>query len=379
MAPKEAAAVARLTSHAHRASSGDVRAAITTGDRLEIRDVEDPEPGPGQVLVRSVACGICGSDLHALRHMSRFADLVRRSGASSTLQPGSEVIFGHEMCAEVLDYGPGSEHPLPIGSLVCSIPILLGERGPEPLGYSDRFPGGLAERMLLQEMFLLPVPEGLDAVQASLTEPLAVGEHAVAVSDAGPGDICMVIGCGPVGLAVIAALKARGLGPVIAADFSSRRRQLAEVVGADEVVDPAATSPHSRWSDLGVPRTMPERIGAEMLGVPANDAVVFEAVGVPGILQGIIDEAPPRSRVVVVGVCMETDAIEPFVAVTKELELRFVFGYSAAEFAATLARLESGAVPTDELVTSVVALDDVADAFEALARPDEHGKIVVRP
>ena len=121
-----------------------------------------------------------------------------------------------------------------------------------------------------------------------------------------------------------------------------------------------------------------ERIGSQMLGIEAPDAVVFEAVGVPGILQGIIDEAPARSRVVVVGVCMETDAIEPFVAVTKELELRFVFGYSADEFAATLARLGRGEVPVAELVTSVVELGAVARAFEDLARPDEHGKIVVQ-
>jgi threonine dehydrogenase-like Zn-dependent dehydrogenase len=181
-----------------------------------------------------------------------------------------------------------------------------------------------------------------------------------------------------VGLAVIAALKARGLGPVMAADFSPRRRRLAERLGADEVVDPAETSPHARWSDLGVPRTGAERIGLQLMGIEARSAVIFEAVGVPGILQGIIDEAPARSRIVVVGVCMETDAIEPFVAVTKELELRFAFAYSPDEFTATLARLGRGEIPADDLVTSVVSLDEVGTAFEDLARPDEHGKIIVR-
>ncbi len=232
--------------------------------------------------------------------------------------------------------------------------------------------------MVLREAFLLPVPDGLDATHAALTEPLAVGEHAVAISAAAPGDVCLVLGCGTVGLAVVSPLKGRGLGPVLAADFSPRRRRLAELLGADEVIDPAVTSPHARWSDLGVPRTMTERIGAQLMGTAAKGAIVFEAVGVPGILQGIIDEAPASARVVVVGVCMETDAIEPFVAVTKELELRFAFGYSGVEFAATLRRLGRGEIPVDDLVTAVVALEGVADAFEALGRPAEHGKIVVR-
>jgi threonine dehydrogenase-like Zn-dependent dehydrogenase len=355
-----------------------MRAAVTHRNRLEVRDRPEPVPGAGQVLVRTLACGICGSDLHALRDVGRFAELSRRSGASTTLDRDSEIVFGHEYCAEVVEHGPGTAGTIPTGTPVCSIPILLDQTGPEPLGYSERYPGGLAELMVLQEAFLQPVPDGLDPVHAALTEPLAVGEHAVAVSGAGPGDVCLVLGCGPVGLAVVAALRARGLGPVLAADFSPRRRRLAELMGADEVTDPARTSPHERWSDLGVPGSMTERIGAQLLGIETPDAVVFEAVGVPGILQAIIDGAPARSRVVVVGVCMETDAIEPFVAVTKELELRFAFGYSAPEFTATLARLGRGEIPTAELVTSVVALDGVAEAFEALARPDEHGKIVVR-
>jgi threonine dehydrogenase-like Zn-dependent dehydrogenase len=228
---------------------------------------------------------------------------------------------------------------------------------------------------------LLPVPDSLPTELAALTEPLAVGEHAVELADLAPGQPCLVVGCGPVGLAVIAALKGRGHGPVLAADFSPTRRRLAEALGADEVIDPAVESPHDRWAAFGVFRTVMERAGAAMLGAEVTDPVVFEAVGVPGMLQSLIAESPPHSRIVVVGVCMHSDSIEPFMAVAKEMELRFSFGYTPAEFAATLARLGSaeGVRGASQLVTASVGLEGAPGAFETLRSPGEHGKILVRP
>jgi threonine dehydrogenase-like Zn-dependent dehydrogenase len=116
-----------------------------------------------------------------------------------------------------------------------------------------------------------------------------------------------------------------------------------------------------------------------MLGGVVKDPVIFEAVGVPGMLQSLIADAPPHSRIVVVGVCMHTDAIEPFMAVTKEMELRFSFGYSPDEFAATLARLAAGVPGAEQLVTSSVDLDGAPGAFETLRTPGDHGKILVKP
>jgi threonine dehydrogenase-like Zn-dependent dehydrogenase len=233
--------------------------------------------------------------------------------------------------------------------------------------------------MVLQEMLLLPVPDELDTDLAALTEPLAVGEHAVGLADLAEGQPCLVVGCGPVGLAVIAALKGRGHGPVLAADFSPTRRALAEAFGADEVIDPALESPHERWAAFGVAKTVMERAGASMLGVAVKDPVIFEAVGVPGMLQSLIADAPPHSRIVVVGVCMHTDSIEPFMAVTKEMELRFSFGYTPDEFAATLDRLAAGIPGAEQLVTAVVDLAGAPGAFAALRAPGEQGKILVKP
>jgi threonine dehydrogenase-like Zn-dependent dehydrogenase len=357
-----------------------MRAAVTRGGRLVVGEVDDVTPGSGHVVARSLAAGICGSDLHALADFTRFTDLIDAVGVPA-LDPAHDCVFGHEFCAEIVDHGPDTARTLPVGTRVCSVPIIVGggRGGVEQIGYSNAFPGALAQYMALQEMLLLPVPESLSTDMAALTEPLAVGEHAVGLSGLVPGQPCLVVGCGPVGLAVIAALKGRGHGPVLAADFSPTRRRLAEAFGADEVIDPAASSPHDRWASFGVARTVMERAGAEMFGQEITDPVIFEAVGLPGMLQSLIADAPPRSRIVVVGVCMHSDTIEPFMAVVKEIEFRFSFGYSAAEFATTLERLGAGIPGADLLVTSSVDLTGTPGAFETLRMPGQHGKILVHP
>jgi|SRR5271166_1696478 len=356
-----------------------MRAAVARDDRLEVDDVPEPAPGAGHVLVRTLANGICGSDLHALTDLRHFAELTSRVGGLLAMEPGQDTVFGHEFCAEIVDFGPETQRTLAVGARICSMPIVFGPSGVEAIGYSPRFPGGLGEYMVLQEALLVPVAEGLETERATLTEPLAVGEHAVGLAEPGPDDVCLVVGCGPVGLAVIAALKARGHGPVLAADYSATRRGLAERFGADEVIDPGLHSPHDCWSSFGVTRNPMERSVTEMLGGPVRNAVIFEAVGVPGMLQALIDDAPARSRIVVVGVCMQTDHIEPFIAVTKELDLRFAFGYSPNEFARTLDRLADGTLKVDGLVTDVVGLESAADAFAALRSPEGNGKILVTP
>jgi len=355
-----------------------MRAAVVRGGQLVVGDVDDVAPGSGHVVARPLATGICGSDLHAAADFGHFTALLDSVGVPM-LDPHRDCVFGHEFCAEIVEHGPDTMQTLPVGTRVCSVPILVGSSGVEQIGYSNHYPGALAEYMALQEMLLLPVPDSLATDLAALTEPLAVGEHAVGLSGLQPGQPCLVVGCGPVGLAVIAALKARGHGPVLAADFSPTRRQLAEAFGADEVIDPAVSSPHDRWSAFGVAKTVMERAGQAMFGGDIKDPIIFEAVGVPGMLQSLIADAPPRSRIVVVGVCMHTDSIEPFMAVTKEIELRFSFGYNPAEFAATLQRLADGVPGADRLVTSSVDLAGTPGAFDTLSSPGEHGKILVHP
>jgi threonine dehydrogenase-like Zn-dependent dehydrogenase len=356
-----------------------MRAVVRRNKQLVLDEIAEPTPGAGEVLVKTLTCGICGSDLHAVHSFENTLELGARTGEKPKTDPARDMVFGHEFSAEILDHGPGSAKALKAGARVVSMPIAMKADGYEAIGYSNTYPGGYSERMVLSEALLLPVPNGLSDVQAAMTEPFAVGEHAVAMSAAGADTVNLVIGCGPVGLAVIAALKSRGLGPVIASDFSPARRAVAEKMGADIIVDPARESPHTRWSDLGVPRTSSERMAAMMTGQAGKRAIVFECVGVPGVINNIVESVPVGTQVIVVGVCMETDKIEPFLCISKQIDFRFVLGYSAEEFAATLGNIAEGTIDVLPAVTDEVGLDGVAAAFAALADPEQQCKVVVRP
>jgi threonine dehydrogenase-like Zn-dependent dehydrogenase len=358
-----------------------MRAAVMRDRALVVADVPVPKPEAGEVLVRTLACGICGSDLHALKHAEAFVETSRRAGNPFVMDLGRDVVMGHEFCAEVVEHGPGTTRALKAGTRVCSRPTLLRPTGPQSIGYSNDNPGGYGEYMRLSEALLLPVPDGLATEHAALTEPMAVGVHAVARARLEPDDAPLVIGCGPVGLAVIAALRLRDVRPIVAADFSRRRRELAVAVGADVVVDPAETTPWQSWREAAVYRepsrapTLPPWIPGPAL----RPAVVFECVGVPGVLDQLMAPAPRGTRIVVVGVCMEADTIHPMLGISKELNLQFVLGYTPEEFAATLGHIATGAIPTAPLITGHVGLEGVAQAFADLASPERHAKVLVHP
>lgn len=358
-----------------------MRAAIMRNHQLVVEETDVPEPRTGEVLVKTLACGICGSDLHALRFTEQLVDASRRSGGVFVLDPKRDVVMGHEFCAELVDFGPGTTKKLKPGTRVCSFPITLAGGGVETVGYSNQSPGGYGEFMRLFEGLLLEVPNGLSTEHAALTEPMAVGLHAVAMSRLDAKAVPLVIGCGPVGLAVIAALKLRGVAPIVAADFSPRRRALAEEMGADLVVDPAENSPYQSWSEAAVYADPHEAPPSSVLvpGPPLRPGVIFECVGVPGVIETIMQSAPPAARVVVVGVCMESDSFEPIFGINKELNLQFVLGYTPEEFAATLRHIAEGEIPVAPLVTGKVGVDGVAGAFEELSSPDRHAKILVEP
>jgi threonine dehydrogenase-like Zn-dependent dehydrogenase len=345
-----------------------VRAAVLSKGQMVVRDdAPDPVPAFGQVLVEVKACGICGSDLHFAQHGSTMLELGEQMEGTPDLgvppvDLDRDVYMGHEFAAEVLETGPDTVAPAP-GTLVTSIPVLLGMDGIRPIVYSNEVPGGYGERMLLSAPMLLEVPNGLDAGRAALTEPMAVGLHAVNKSAIRPGDGALVLGCGPVGLAVIAALKLRDVEPIVATDLSPARRALAATMGAHEVVDPTVEPAFDAWRRVG---------GAKPL-------VTFEAIGVPGIIDDALRAAPPQTRIVVVGVCMERDAITPFFGIGKELSIQFVLAYDPMEFSSTLTAIAEGEIDVSPMITAEVSLDEVPQAFADLANPDAHCKILVVP
>jgi threonine dehydrogenase-like Zn-dependent dehydrogenase len=340
-----------------------MRAAVMRNSQLVVDTIADPVPNEGEVLVKTLACGICGSDLHALKHAAKLVEVAKETGAPFQLDLARDVVMGHEFCAEVIDYAPNTSGAVRPGERVVSMPMLFRGGRIEGVGYSNEVPGGYGELMTLSAALVLPVPNGLATEHAALTEPMAVGVHAVAKARLEAYDAPLVIGCGPVGLAVIAALKLKGLEPIVAADFSPKRRALAERMGAHIVLDPAQRP------------AVPAFVEAANM----RPAVIFECVGVPGILHEIMRAAPLGSRVVVAGVCMEDDRIKPMLGINKELSIQFVLGYTPEEFAGTLQHIAEGQIDVAPLVTGRVGVEGVPGAFETLARPEHHAKILVEP
>jgi threonine dehydrogenase-like Zn-dependent dehydrogenase len=346
-----------------------MKAAVMRDGALVVDDVAEPAPGPGQVLVRTLACGICGSDLHALAHGDLMVEMSQHAGPPADGMPSLEimdlardVVMGHEFTAEVLELGADVGNSK-VGDVIVSMPIAFDVGGVHSVGYSNRYPGGYGELMVLNDLLALKVPNGLDARRAALTEPMAVGLHAVNRSQVTPGHAAVVLGAGPVGLAVIAALAALGVEPIVAADFSATRRRLATTMGAHEVVDPSVEPAMDAW----------RRIGAK------DPLVIFEAVGVPGMLDSAMAAAPRGAQVLVVGVCMQPDTVRPMLAIGKELNLQFVLGYDPLEFAETLRRISEGELVVDPLITGSVDIDGIPGAFADLGHPDDHAKILVEP
>jgi threonine dehydrogenase-like Zn-dependent dehydrogenase len=342
-----------------------VRAAVARRGVLVVEDVAEPVLGPGDVLVAVKACGICGSDLHALRYADELVAIGREMGAPVTFDPASDYIMGHEFTGEVLELGPQTDgSPVRPGDLVTSLPVALTPAGMEPVGaYSNVYNGAYAERMRLTAAICMKVPNGLDHRRAALTEPMAVGRHAVARAAITPAEAAVVLGAGPVGLAVVAELRRSGVETVVVSDFSPRRRAVALAMGASVVVDPGVDDPMEAW------------MSADGRRVP----VVFDAIGVPGTLEAAIKAAPSMGRVCIVGSCMQPDSVRPLVAQIKQLTIVFSFAYEPFEFADTLRAIAEGEIDVTPMITGTCGVDGVPAAFDALGRPEEHVKVLVEP
>lgn len=376
-----------------------MRAVICRHAELSVADRPAPDPGPGQVRLEVVRCGICGSDLHARHGVDEWATLSEDVGYHRFARSDQEIVFGHEFSGTVAEYGTKTRRKVPTGAPVVALPLLRTSGGIDPTGLSVHAPGAYAEQVLVSESMMLPVPNGLPADVAALTEPMAVAWHAVRRGDVGKRQVAVVIGCGPIGLGVILCLKARGVRTVVASDYSPGRRALALACGADVVVDPAQASPyageHGHLTDAPAAFELAvstrEKLGrlpfgwwhawriGEALGAGPKHPVVFECVGVPGVIETIVRRAPLFSRVVVVGVCVGEDRFTPAMAINKEIDLRFVIGYTPLEFRDALHLLAEGKIDPRPMITGTVGLGGVDAAFAALGDPENHAKILIDP
>ncbi len=341
-----------------------MKAAYILNGQVQVGTVPDPVPGKGQVLVRTHSCGLCASEAHFLHAGQQVVDLCRKHGGPyAGLDLSLPFVPGHEYIGEVIDYGVGSKKPIKTGRRVTSIPIMRQSGSHAVIGFSNSCPGGFGEYMLLDEDFIIEIPSDLDDDMAAMTEPLAVGlEHArrgLPVKD----DVPLVLGCGAIGLGVIAGLKLMGMGPIIAADFHPGRRELALKMGADIAVDPRECSPYQPLSDLGNRQVN----------------LVYECVGLPGLLQNIIQSVSFGARIVMGGYCMESEQVLVFSAQNKRLTVHFAGGEEPQDMALALRAIADGSIDVTPWLGARIGLSGVDQALAEMSGPLAPIRTVVDP
>jgi threonine dehydrogenase-like Zn-dependent dehydrogenase len=254
-----------------------MRAVIMRGGEISTEDVTEPTPGPGQVLIAPHAAGICGSDLHAREVLTELA-------AADPHTPPMAIIPGHEFAGHIVAIGADTAADLNVGDLVTSIPFTPGPAGPETIGLSPNFGGGLAELTVADATRTFRLPDGVDARLGALSEPVAVAVHAYNLAAAdGP---VVIIGAGPIGQGVIAVASVNGRHPIIVVEPAPQRRATALRVGADTAHEPGVPLLELLAAVGYTPSTMSPLLDGEPRSV-----TIFECVGRANVVQSILAEA----------------------------------------------------------------------------------------
>ena len=329
------------------------------GQPLSIERVADPRPRADEVVIAVARAGICGSDLHMAEY--GFAP--------------AGTIFGHEFAGTIVERG-ADVRGWAVGDRVTALPLHACSRcdacdeGLPGLcrtgiftGTSPLAQGAYAQYVVARAAMLQRLPAGVGFDEGAMVEPLAVAHHAVAMADLGPADDVLVIGAGPIGVAVALFARLAGARHVVVSERFADRRALATAAGATATIDPGTGSVAAAF--------------AAIAGRPPP--VVFECVGVPGLIQQCIDLAGIRGRVVVAGACFQEDAIRPITGLAREISLRFSQCYTEQDFEAVIGAIAAGLADPDPLHTRTIGFDALPAAFDALRTPSADCKILIDP
>lgn len=340
-----------------------MRAAVfkEAGRPLMVETLETPTPGPRDLILKVRACGICGSDLH-----------MSEAGTMMPLPSGS--VMGHEFSGEVVAIGSAVKGEWKEGARVAGFPYLCcGDASPcvnvgygattcakgMPIGLGQSH-GAYAEYVRIGSSSANRLPDVVSFEEGALVEPLAVGLHAVDKGRVTRGETVLIIGAGPVGLAVALWAKFSGARHVIVSEHAPARIKMAATFGATDVIDPA--------------RPLTDQV--EKIAGKGPD-VIFECVGNPGMLNEAMMAAPRHARIVVAGVCQGMDTIMPLVGIMKELNVQFVLGYTAQEYAFVIDMIAKDRIEAMAMVTDRISLDALPEAFEALRKPSTQCKVMI--
>lgn len=338
-----------------------MRAAIfhEIGKPLSIGEVPDPTPGDDELILKVSHCGICGSDLH-----STEAGLM-------TLPSGS--IMGHEFSGEIAAVGRNAGNwktgqkvtALPFVSCGACASCIRGDghhcEKMRTIGLGQ-ISGAYAEYVKVGARDTVLLPASVSLQEGALIEPLAVGYHAVEMSGLRPGENVLVIGAGPVGLAVTLFSRFVGARHIIVSERSDGRAKMAARFGATDCVN----------ANEDVIAQFRQKTGA-------MPGIIFECVGVPGMISACMKMAPRGGKVVVAGVCSKPDTILPLMGIMKEITLQFVLAYRKCDFEMIAGWMATDRIDAQAMVTDTVGFADFPQAFEALRTPGHQCKVMLKP
>ncbi|HJU12585.1 MAG TPA: zinc-binding dehydrogenase [Candidatus Binataceae bacterium] len=325
-------------------------------NEMAIINAPEPTADAGQVVLKVHNCGICGSDLHACQY-------------GIGMPPDS--IMGHEFCGEICKLGTGVAG-FKVGERVAALPfVFCGQcercrsgmeihcHNLKGLGLGQ-LPGAYAEFVACSAASLFKLPDNISSRDGALVKPISVGLHAVKRSRLKAGMTVLVMGAGPIGLATLTWAKAKGA-TVVVSELAEGRGELARKLGADTMVNPRAQNPADKVR--------------EMTGQSPD--LIFECIGVKGTLGQAINMVAPRGQIMVVGVCMEPDEIQPVQCILREVDLSFALGYDPSDFDETIDALATGKIKPQPMVTDIIDVDQVPGMFQTLRQPGNHAKVLV--
>lgn len=335
------------------------------GRPLKVEDVADPVAGDTDLVVAVSACGICGSDLH----------LADADGTRGVPPLPRGTVMGHEFSGTVVDAGRSVRAQWPMGTRVTALPTLgCGVCAACLSGAGSRCatgaaiglgvaPGAYADFVRVRALETMRLPENVGDREAATVEPLAVGLRAVRAGGLERGDDVLVLGAGPIGLAVATWCRFFGARSVIVSDLVSSRLATAESMGATHIVDASEKDVATRITAIA----------------PNGPRVVFECVGLPGMQQLAMTHSSLDGRVIVVGVCMEMDRIMPIQALMKELTVKYVLRYERADFSLAMDMLAAGRITSAPMMSGSVGFAAFPETFEKMKTSKAECKVFLEP
>jgi (R,R)-butanediol dehydrogenase/meso-butanediol dehydrogenase/diacetyl reductase len=330
------------------------------GKNLRLQETATPVPGPGELLLRVSACGICGSDIHAAQNQL-IAD---------------GLILGHEFSGIVEATGDGTGNHWSIGDRVIALPIapcgscekcLQKEYIDCPeldlIGFSMENAGAYSECLVVPAEMAIKLPGSVNLMDAAAIEPLAVGLSAFRDGSVAIGEDILIIGAGPIGIAIAKWARFFGVQNIAISDRIPSRLERASAAGATLLIDATA---------------YPDPVQAMVQETGRNPCVVYECVGRP-LLQHLFEILPKRTRLVLVGATMEPEEVTLVTGSMKSLQLVFSMGYSYSDFEYIMQLMADQRITPEPLISGSVSLEELPKEFERLQKPNEDCKILVCP